>query len=166
MTKGERGRPTPIQGRMVELTLTLPKDPISPGRARRALDGLGDELPPDVADRSQVVVSELVTNAVMHAPPGSDIRLELRLSMGGLRVAVVQPGPMFEPVIVEPEVGQESGWGLHLVSNLADRWGIIGNDRVTVWCEFDLPASSPAEALPRNGHRTGGSQGSWSGFAA
>jgi len=151
---------------MVELTLTLPKDPISPGRARRALDGLGDELPPDVADRSQVVVSELVTNAVMHAPPGSDIRLELRLSMGGLRVAVVQPGPMFEPVIVEPEVGQESGWGLHLVSNLADRWGIIGNDRVTVWCEFDLPASSPAEALPRNGHRTGGSQGSWSGFAA
>jgi anti-sigma regulatory factor (Ser/Thr protein kinase) len=151
---------------MFELTLTLPKDPISPGRARHALDGLRDELPQDVAERSQVVISELVTNAVMHAPPGADIRLEARLSIDELRVAVVQPGPMFEPVIGKPEVGQESGWGLHLVSNLADRWGIIDNAGVTVWCEFDLPTSPQMTAVPRNGHRTGGSQRSWSGFAA
>ena len=151
---------------MFELTLTLPKDPIAPGKARHALDGLDDGLPQEVAERFKLVVSELVTNAVIHAPRGAEIRLEARLSMDELRVAVVQPGPMFEPVIGEPGPGQESGWGLHLVSNLADRWGVIGNEGVTVWCEFDLPASPPAEGRPENGHRAGGSQGSWSGFAA
>jgi len=151
---------------MFELTLTLPKDPVSPGKARHALDGLGDGLPQDVAERSQVVVSELVTNAVIHAPRGADIRLEARLSMHELRVAVVQPGPMFEPVIGEPRPDKESGWGLHLVSNLADRWGVLGDGGVTVWCEFDLPASPPAEGLPQNGQRVRGSQGSWGRFAA
>jgi anti-sigma regulatory factor (Ser/Thr protein kinase) len=150
---------------MFELTLTLPNDPIAPGAARHTLDGLGDRLPQDVVERFQIVVSELVTNALLHAPDGADIRLEARLSGDALRVAVVQPGPTFKPVIDAPHPGQESGWGLYLVSQLADRWGVVANDDVTAWCEFDLPASASSEGSPANSHRSGG-VGHWSGFAA
>src|SRR6266496_2723559 len=97
MTSTARRRPTPAKGDMFELTLTLPNDPIAPGAARHTLDGLGDRLPQDVVERFQIVVSELVTNALLHAPDGADIRLEARLSGDALRVAVVQPGPTFEP---------------------------------------------------------------------
>lgn len=94
-------------------------------------------------DHVLLVVSELVTNAMLHGdgPP------VLRLSGTPWRVRVeVADG---SPVLPVPKVaGQEGGWGLHLVSRLAGRWEAVPRDGgKVVWCEL-VPAVAPAPAEP------------------
>ena len=101
--------------------------------------GLG-ALCADVA----LVVSELVTNAVVHAGTTSELRV--RLADGVLTVIVRDRGGPGEPDAVAPaEVHdqlQVHGRGLMLVEALADRWG-SERDAVgtTVWFALDLAAA-------------------------
>ena len=128
------------------LDLRLPMDVQAPGEARRALHELDSrDLPPDALHTVRLLASELVTNAVKHAArEGTDwVQLTARLSPGVLRIEVVNPGPGFEPEIESRPSDVESGRGLFLVDNLADRWGVHVNDETRVWAEIDLPASSP-----------------------
>ena len=86
-----------------------------------------------------LLVTELVTNAVRHAGAGPErpLQLELLHSPGWVAVAVADDGPGYtwRPT---PKTGSESGgWGLFLVDQLADRWGV---ERATsgtrVWFEI------------------------------
>jgi anti-sigma regulatory factor (Ser/Thr protein kinase) len=121
-------------GRAVE---DLPVDRTAPGRARAVarawLDAVGwTERTDDVV----LLVSELVVNAVVGASGGS-IRLTLSLPSASLRCEVTNVGDGW-PVRRVVAVDAPSGRGLHLVHQLASRWGSSGVDGSTmVWFELD-----------------------------
>jgi anti-sigma regulatory factor (Ser/Thr protein kinase) len=89
-------------------------------------------------EAAQLVVSELVTNAVIHAPQSATITLQLIMTADALRILVSDRNPD-EPDRLHPEPGlAESGRGVPLVNALSNRWGIQPNgpDGKTVWCEL------------------------------
>jgi anti-sigma regulatory factor (Ser/Thr protein kinase) len=126
--------------------LELEGTPDAAAAARRALDGLMGQVPERRLRDVRLLVSELVTNAVRHAGLGAEdrIRLLVQLREAVLRVEVHDPGSGFELRAPEPDPARASGWGLYLVSELSDRWGMDGADAGTpgtrIWFEFDGPA--------------------------
>ncbi|CAM5598648.1 ATP-binding SpoIIE family protein phosphatase [Streptomyces canus] len=138
---------------------TLPGGPLAPGSARALLRAAftewaelalpGTEFLTDrQADDAVVVVSELVTNAVIHA--GTDVELDCRLEAhtGALVVEVLDHHPSRAPRDGDPEPSYgtpEYGRGLRLVAALAETWGITYRTGAkTVWAQ--LPAGGK-EAL-------------------
>ncbi len=121
----------------MKLDLELPSTPAAPAAARGALDqqvahALSDAQMRDV----RLLVSELVTNAVRHAE-GAAVRLVVSLKRGVLRVEVHDLGTGFQPKAPPQDPLRASGWGLVLVQELADRWGVDGTPRTRVWFEMD-----------------------------
>jgi serine/threonine-protein kinase RsbW len=109
-------------------------------QARRALDALTRGLPPRRRHDIELLVSELVTNAVRHAGlhAGDVIRLRAGVDGGTMRVEVHDPGRGFAPREPRPDPSRASGWGLFLVRELADRWGVEREEPGTsVWFEID-----------------------------
>ncbi|WP_031476907.1 SpoIIE family protein phosphatase [Streptomyces bicolor] len=139
-----------------ETRTTLPGTPLSPGSARSlvratltewATSGLpGTELLSDrLVDDAVVAVSELVTNAVVHA--GTDVELTCRLEedTGALLVEVLDHHPSRAPrdgEVDAPYETPEYGRGLRLVARLAESWGVTYRTGAkTVWAR--LPAEDP-----------------------
>ena len=120
---------------------SLAPDLDAPAAARRALDGFGGRLKEDVIERSALVVSEVVTNSVMHAglTAAQPIDLNIQVLPGCLRIEVTDEGTAgFDPVATPPYPGQNSGRGLWMVDQLTDRWGVDFTHSTRVWSEFDL----------------------------
>jgi CheY-like chemotaxis protein len=118
------------------VVLALPADPASVARARRFLRSTLQDWNLDrLVEDGQIVVSELVTNAVMHAKSAP----ELRLSLNGatLRVEVRDDGPG-TPEPQPPSETGEHGRGMHLVAALAAAWGmdLPQDDGKVVWAEL------------------------------
>jgi anti-sigma regulatory factor (Ser/Thr protein kinase) len=118
--------------------------PEAASEARHALDGLSGELPDGRMRDVRLLVSELVTNAVRHAnlAQGDSIVLVIELAEKTLRVEVHDPGGGFVPSTPSPDPARPSGWGLYLVAELADRWGVDSDDRTLVWFELDRRAAA------------------------
>jgi anti-sigma regulatory factor (Ser/Thr protein kinase) len=116
--------------------------PESAGRARRAARTmLTDWRLGHLVEDVDLVVSELVTNALLHGGEGpagaaAPIRLELDLSGGRLTCRVVDPSPL-PPLPEEAAETAESGRGLILVEALAAAWGWQElPDGKAVWARF------------------------------
>jgi len=126
----------------VRIERQLSVTPEAAAEARHALAGisLSDGRERDV----RLLVSELVTNAVRHAnlTPGDVILLVIDVQDRRLRVEVHDPGGGFVPRAPAPDPTRPSGWGLYLVAELADRWGVDSDDRTLVWFEVDRPAAA------------------------
>jgi anti-sigma regulatory factor (Ser/Thr protein kinase) len=122
----------------------LPVNAEAPAEARHALDAMSTGLPDGRVRDVQLLVSELVTNAVRHANLSARDRIRLVVDLAGdaLRVEVHDPGGGFVPIVPEPDPGRPSGWGLYLVSELSDRWGVNSEGATLVWFEFDRPAAA------------------------
>nr|WP_206322619.1 ATP-binding protein [Streptomyces sp. HNM0575] len=132
------------------MQLEIGADPAEVGRARRwvrarlADCGIGgDEA---LAETLLLLVSELVTNAVVHAGTPSVLRVLLpgRQIPGAVRVEVADMSTC--PPRKRHAYGEDTGGrGLELVSGLADRWGWqregLGK---RIWCELDGAAAGPA----------------------
>ena len=116
----------------------LSVEPAAAAEARRALDDLGGELPDGRMHDVRLLVSELVTNAVRHADltGGDVIELVVELADQKLRVEVRDPGGGFVPSAPSPDPARPSGWGLYLVAELADRWGVDSDETTLVWFEL------------------------------
>jgi len=130
--------------------LEIRPDPAEVGRARRwararlAGWGAGDDEP--VAETLVLLVSELVTNAVVHTGRPA----VLRLSLPGAAADLTDPAAS---AVVRLEVADAStrapvprcvggeatgGRGLALVDCLADRWGWSSDGAgKSIWCELD-----------------------------
>ncbi|MFF0016994.1 SpoIIE family protein phosphatase [Streptomyces sp. NPDC005374] len=138
---------------------TLPGSPFAPASARALLRATiaewaelalpGTEFLTDrQVDDAVVVVSELVTNAVVHA--GTDVELDCRLEAhtGALVIEVLDHHPSRAPHDGDPEAWYgipEYGRGLRLVAALAESWGVTYRTGAkTVWAQ--LPAGGK-EAL-------------------
>jgi anti-sigma regulatory factor (Ser/Thr protein kinase) len=125
----------------VEHRATFALAPEAASRARAVVTGeLGPAIPTKVLEDTTLLVSELVTNAVRHAPSGGSPEVELRLKLERerIRVVVSDPGGGFVATPRLPTASESSGWGLYLVDRIADRWGIISKDRNEVWFEIDV----------------------------
>jgi transcriptional regulator with XRE-family HTH domain/anti-sigma regulatory factor (Ser/Thr protein kinase) len=115
----------------------LPTTPSAPRIARAALAATAVGIPTEVYDDAALLLSEIVTNSVMHA--GSswiDVAIDVGLERLRIEVADASPAPL------RPRTpDDEGGWGLALVAALAPRWGVERrDDGKTVWIEFDLTA--------------------------
>jgi anti-sigma regulatory factor (Ser/Thr protein kinase) len=122
---------------MADSTLIqLPKATSAPATARRIVDGL-DRLRPEVAINARLLVSELVANAVRHVRRDGEIGIHVAVDNDSLHVEVVDPGAGFEPRARTPQSPLGSGWGLHLVATLSDRWGVDASGPTRVWFEID-----------------------------
>ena len=119
--------------------LSLLPEAHAPQAARQALVGL-PVVPDDRLDAIQLLVTELVTNSVIHAGllPGDEIELSITRSRAGLRVEVADRGAGFVPPPPPDDPFAENGRGLALVDMLSDRWGVARDALTRVWFEIDL----------------------------
>ncbi|WP_309646935.1 SpoIIE family protein phosphatase [Nocardioides sp.] len=120
----------------------LPPDGASVGLARRLVRSLLRETSMETAtDDAELVVSELVTNALVHA--GGEIHLTLALDGSGLRVEVADDSA-HPPVRRDYSTSSGTGRGLHLIESLVTRWSTfrLGRGKV-VWVEMEDPRGLP-----------------------
>jgi len=113
----------------------LPAQPSSVGEARRlvrhSLASAGRE---DLIETAELLVSEVVTNALLHA--GTPIDLAVFVTDGGLRVEIGDGSPHF-PIRrgYAPTAG--TGRGLMLLQQMVDDWGVVPNALgKTVWFQL------------------------------
>ncbi|MFI1359548.1 ATP-binding protein [Streptomyces sp. NPDC020898] len=105
---------------------------------------------PALAGDAALVVSELMTNALLHGSiQGRLIRVRLTATVAALRVEVSDPRAERVPCPREVTDEDQFGRGLLLVGALAEQWGVGPRDGVgkTVWAEWGL-AATPCEAVP------------------
>src|SRR4051794_3413882 len=130
--------------------LTLPADPRAAQGARAFLTReLVDVLPEDALDTAKLLVSELVTNSVVHAASAVHLECDSTGSAVTVRVRDADTGPLIAGG-AGPELG-EGGRGLVLVEALSDAWGTEhSRGRKTVWFRLSrTPHSMPSEpAVP------------------
>ena len=90
----------------------------------------------DLTDAVTLLVSELVTNAVLHA--GSDVEVTVQLTPTAARVEVTDASAD-APAPRHAATDEDSGRGLALVGSLARRWGVrpTPGGGKTVWFEVD-----------------------------
>jgi anti-sigma regulatory factor (Ser/Thr protein kinase) len=115
--------------------------PEAASQARAVVNAeLGPAVSTKVLEDATLLVSELVTNAVRHAPRAGSPEIELRLKLDPERVRVVvsDPGAGFVAGPRLPTASESTGWGLYLVDRIADRWGVISKNRSEVWFEIDV----------------------------
>lgn len=134
---------------MLQVQLEVGPDPAEVGRARRWArsrlvgSGIGDDEP--LAETLILLISELVTNAVVH----TGCPAVLRMLFGGtgapgvagtVRVEVADASDC-PPLQRHAEGDDTGGRGLELVDGLADRWGWLPEGAgKQIWCEVDRGA--------------------------
>jgi anti-sigma regulatory factor (Ser/Thr protein kinase) len=125
----------------MEHRATFELAPEAASQARAVVnEELGRVVPAKVLEDATLLVSELVSNAVRHAPRAGapEIELRLKLDLERVRVVVSDPGAGFVAEPRLPTASESSGWGLYLVDRIADRWGVITKDHSEVWFEIDV----------------------------
>ena len=130
-----------------ESRATFPGVPESAGRARRFVaDALAAAGRSEVADVAVLLVSELVSNAVLHA--GTEIELVVRILPERLAIEVHDRGGG-RAVRRRYSNLSGTGRGLMLVEELARDWGTVVTEAGKfVWFELDLAS---ADAHQMNG---------------
>ncbi|AQS67727.1 SpoIIE family protein phosphatase [Streptomyces pactum] len=129
---------------------TLPREPRSVGRARElARAKLFDWDMEPLVDTTELLVSELVTNALRYG----EGEIRLRLLLDRTLVCEVWDSGLVQPRRRRARATDEGGRGLQLVGLLSAAWGSRRTPRgKTVWFELPLPGADtqltdPAEAL-------------------
>jgi anti-sigma regulatory factor (Ser/Thr protein kinase) len=126
------------------LRLDLRREAQAPARARSAVGGWCPDLEGGASQLETLLllVSEVVTNAVIHsdAPANAPILLTASVSGEKIRVTVVDAGDGF-PAPAQRRPGAADGgisiggYGLYVVAEAASRWGIDGEGGTRVWFE-------------------------------
>jgi anti-sigma regulatory factor (Ser/Thr protein kinase) len=127
------------------IRISLPQTAASPAEARHLVSRFAAEN--DLQNESGaalLVLSELVTNAVLHgAEP-----IEVFVSRDGdlLRIEVSDGGSRTDGVAPRSQDDRRPGGrGLHIVNSLATRWGTTDNEAgKTVWAEIGLTDGATA----------------------
>src|SRR5205085_6714894 len=79
----------------------------------------------------------------------STVTLRLLIFPQTVAAVVEDDGPGFRTVPPVPDERSTHGWGLHLVFEQADRFGIETSPRTAVWFELErAPAPVPVAGLP------------------
>ncbi|MEU8462795.1 ATP-binding protein [Streptomyces sp. NPDC059982] len=137
---------------VLQVQLEVGPDPAEVGRARRwarsrlAGCGIGDDEP--LAETLILLISELVTNAVVHT--GCPAVLRMLFGEPGVRVEVADASDR-APARRCAAGDDTGGRGLELVDGLADRWGWQREGAgKRIWCEIDRSEPSQASGPDEN----------------
>jgi anti-sigma regulatory factor (Ser/Thr protein kinase) len=118
--------------------LALERNVQAPAIARSAVSELCEELRLDGSPRQTLVllVSEVVSNAVLHSsgPADASIDVTVVVSEEAVRVTVTDAGEGFTPGERDP-ARLDGGYGLFLLEKVASRWGVDASAPTTVWFE-------------------------------
>ena len=126
-------------------TIRVPWDAASVTKVRRAVvtdlraRGVGSE----VVDEAEIVVSELVANALRHAKPLGDgaVRVHWKVKDPVVEVEVTDGGGPTSPRPAPPSVWGQAGRGLRIVRSLAHEWGVQDErSGCTVWVALGGPS--------------------------
>jgi anti-sigma regulatory factor (Ser/Thr protein kinase) len=118
--------------------IELPTDKLAPGAARGVLSAL---LPAwrlaGLVEDATLIVSEMVTNAVRHAPDSASVELELlAVEDQTLRISLAD-GSTVKPMIRELANETPTGRGMHIVEQVAEAWGAEEHENgKRVWVEL------------------------------
>lgn len=130
----------------------LPCVPASVPIARQALAkelreaGIADSAVSDAA----LVISELLSNAILHAYPlpGERVAVSWAVSSTSVEVAVSDGGSPTRPQAGQPSEFAVGGRGLGIVAHLSQNWGVRTDDvGLTVWAVLDAPRYGGAGGL-------------------
>jgi anti-sigma regulatory factor (Ser/Thr protein kinase) len=133
----------------------LPPIPSSLARARQ-LVGLIRDAPRATIENAKLVLTELLANEIKHGryAPGDPLVCRVDRGASALRIEVAHSGVNFEmpSVPVAPSLERrESGWGLALITRLADRWGVDDSRGARqVWAEIDVADGEGDEPKPQS----------------
>jgi anti-sigma regulatory factor (Ser/Thr protein kinase) len=122
--------------------MALPADPTSVRLARSYVSGVAASfLDVESTAVAALLVSELATNAVLHAR--TDFTVSVVLQDERLRV-IVEDAHHSAPMVQSPAISSASGRGLFLVDALATRWGVEPTERgKAVWFELGRVREAP-----------------------
>ncbi|MDQ3304965.1 MAG: ATP-binding protein [Actinomycetota bacterium] len=135
----------------MERTTTLEAAPSSARAARRFIAMVLSEWKlPEIVETAELLVSELVTNTLLHAR--TDTEVLVRHTGGTVHIEVCDTS------VVQPEARthhreSQTGRGLELVELLADSWGVDlhhghhGVEGKGVWFELSVEPPAPAERI-------------------
>jgi serine/threonine-protein kinase RsbW len=125
--------------------MRVPWRATSVAQVRKALvdDLEARDVPAAVIDEAEIVVSELVSNAIRHARPLADgnLRVHWKVKGGVVEVEVTDGGSESTPRPAPRTIWAPSGRGLRIVRSLAHEWGVT-EDRTgsTVWASLGGPS--------------------------
>jgi anti-sigma regulatory factor (Ser/Thr protein kinase) len=119
------------------LRISLPRDISSPAVARRQVKQFAAEHGVEDPTLLLLVVSELVTNAVLHG--AEPIEMCAWVEGGTVRVEVADSDPDISTVVTPPRASEHiGGRGLEIVETVTRSWGAIPNDTgKIVWAELE-----------------------------
>jgi anti-sigma regulatory factor (Ser/Thr protein kinase) len=131
-----------------ELSFEVPRDTRGPALSRAAVrDSFAGRISARELEDLQVIVCELVTNAVLYG--SGEIRVRARLQDGVVHGEVVDEGSGFEHTVERCGIDALGGNGLPIVAALARRWGIHEGSS-HVWFEL-TPDAAATPVAPRLG---------------
>jgi integral membrane sensor domain MASE1/anti-sigma regulatory factor (Ser/Thr protein kinase) len=121
------------------IELRLEPDINSVPVARSALAQLEHHMSPKRFDDLRLLVTELVSNSIRHGDRNrlTGVELSVHVQPDRIRVQVVDDGGGFEHAPRSHESDAASGWGLYLVEQVADRWGLDHAAGSRVWFELN-----------------------------
>ncbi len=138
----------------------LPHTPASVAAARWRLSSelrRAGIITPAIGD-AVLVVSELLSNAILHAMPLPGRQVEVAWALAGdcVEVAVSDGGSFTRPRPAQPSLFSITGRGLAIVEHLSTRWGVRASDLgTTVWAVLPAPVAG-GTAEPQAGGRSPG----------
>jgi anti-sigma regulatory factor (Ser/Thr protein kinase) len=123
--------------------LVIPADRRAPASARTLLDFcVGSLLDARVLSDAQLLVSELVTNSLVHGGIGDHDAIVVRISLDSETLQIEVRNPGITGTIAsnggDPEQGR--GFGLDLVGLLSSDWGVRRDGSTAVWAEVSRAA--------------------------
>ncbi len=133
----------------------LERDVTAPSTARDVVEDVVAELGSRAAD-ARIIASELVANSVRHsdAPAARPIELEVEFDADFVKIEVCDAGSGYETDAVKRRpAGHDGGFGLLLVAELSDAWGVSGNGGTCAWALLDRTKAPPSTARDAAGLR-------------
>jgi len=133
----------------IELSQDVPRDATAAGVGRRFLrDRFAHAVDTQALADAQLIVSELLTNAVRHGEGAIELRVSA--DAGSIRGEVVDEGHGFETELRERGEFDVGGRGLAIVAATAHRWGVYEGSS-HVWFELDRRRDDPHPTRPELG---------------
>jgi anti-sigma regulatory factor (Ser/Thr protein kinase) len=138
---GQRAELAPQREYAERVALELAVSERAPGLAREEVrEAVAGKLAPHESELAVLLISELVTNAVVHPGErnrdGDSIGLRIGTDSGRARIEVADSGPGFDPTALKRQERTVGGHGLVLVDRSAVRWGMRRDDRFRIWFEI------------------------------